>query len=369
MSREAEAAGASIVFAPVVEEMYPGYPQPPATVVDVRGVSEGLEGASRPGHFCGVATVVAKLFALAGRCRAYFGEKDFQQLAVVRALTEGLCLPVQVVACPTVREVDGVALSSRNTRLSPAERRAAVALYRCLQAGRGALEGGERDLDVVRGLMRSVMEAEPLVDCDYAEVVDTRTLRRPEVAAGELRLLVAANVGPVRLIDNVGVVVKPARRRAALRRRARRRARRPARQRTPERSAEGMRRRMMKSKIHRAIVTGANPDYMGSISLDPKLMCLADIFEYEQVAVLDIDNGARFETYAIVGGPGEVCLNGAAAKLVDRGDKVIVITYADYEEAELETLVPTIVHVDSSNTPVDVVGAQLDAELSRITGD
>jgi aspartate 1-decarboxylase len=126
---------------------------------------------------------------------------------------------------------------------------------------------------------------------------------------------------------------------------------------------------MMKSKIHRAIVTGANPDYMGSISLDPKLMRLADIFEYEQVAVLDIDNGARFETYAIVGDPGEVCLNGAAAKLVDRGDKVIVITYADYEEAELETLVPTIVHVDSSNTPVDVVGAQLDAELSRITGD
>jgi pantoate--beta-alanine ligase len=207
--REAEAAGASIVFAPVVEEMYPGYPQPPATVVDVRGVSEGLEGASRPGHFCGVATVVAKLFALAGRCRAYFGEKDFQQLAVVRALTEDLCLPVQVVACPTVREVDGVALSSRNTRLSPAERRAAVALYRCLQAGRGALDGGERDLDVVRGLMRSVMEAEPLVDCDYAEVVDTRTLRRPEVTAGELRLLVAANVGPVRLIDNVGVVVGP----------------------------------------------------------------------------------------------------------------------------------------------------------------
>ena len=129
-----------------------------------------------------------------------------------------------------------------------------------------------------------------------------------------------------------------------------------------------MRRRMMKSKIHRAIVTDANPDYMGSISLDPKLMRLADILEYEQVAVLDIDNGARFETYAIVGEPGEVCLNGAAAKLVDRGDKVIVITYADYEEAELETLVPTIVHVDSSNTPVDVVGAQLDAELSRITG-
>ena len=99
-----------------------------------------------------------------------------------------------------------------------------------------------------------------------------------------------------------------------------------------------MRRRMMKSKIHRATVTDANLDYVGSISLDPELMRLADIFEWEQVAVLDIDNGARFETYAIVGGPGEVCLNGAAARLVHRGDKVIVITYADYEAAELEEL-------------------------------
>jgi len=206
---EAQAVGATIVFAPVVEEMYPCYPEPPLTSVDVRGVSEGLEGASRPGHFRGVATVVAKLFALAGRCSAYFGEKDFQQLAVVRALTEDLGFPVQIVACPTVREADGLALSSRNARLSPAERRAASTLYKGVQVGRGALEGGERDLDVVRGLMRSVMEAEPLVDCDYAEVVDALTLRRPAVTAGELRLLVAATVGPVRLIDNDGVVVEP----------------------------------------------------------------------------------------------------------------------------------------------------------------
>ncbi|HUC36616.1 MAG TPA: aspartate 1-decarboxylase [Acidimicrobiales bacterium] len=128
-----------------------------------------------------------------------------------------------------------------------------------------------------------------------------------------------------------------------------------------------MRRRMMKSKIHRATVTDANLDYVGSISLDPELMRLADIAEYEQVAVLDIDNGARFETYAILGGPGEVCLNGAAARLVHRGDKVIVITYADYEDAELDGFSPKVVHVDSSNTPVDVAGAQLEAELSRIT--
>ena len=126
-----------------------------------------------------------------------------------------------------------------------------------------------------------------------------------------------------------------------------------------------MRRRMMKSKIHRATVTDANLDYVGSISLDPVLMQLADIREWEQVAVLDIDNGARFETYAIVGGAGEVCLNGAAARLVHRGDKVIVITYADYEESELDGFAPCIVHVDATNAVVDEDTARLDAELRR----
>jgi aspartate 1-decarboxylase len=125
-----------------------------------------------------------------------------------------------------------------------------------------------------------------------------------------------------------------------------------------------MRRRMMKSKIHRATVTDANLNYVGSISLDVGLMRLADILEWEQVAVLDIDNGARFETYAIEGERGQVCLNGAAARLVSPGDKVIVITYADYERAELESYVPRVVHVDGRNRVIDEVSARLDAELS-----
>ncbi|MGH9123393.1 MAG: aspartate 1-decarboxylase [Acidimicrobiales bacterium] len=116
-----------------------------------------------------------------------------------------------------------------------------------------------------------------------------------------------------------------------------------------------MRRRMMKSKIHRAQVTDANLNYVGSISLDTTLMALADIREWEQVVVLDIDNGARFETYAIAGGAGQVCLNGAAARLVQPGDKVIVITYGDYEEAELEGFQPLIVHVDAGNHPLPVL--------------
>jgi aspartate 1-decarboxylase len=127
-----------------------------------------------------------------------------------------------------------------------------------------------------------------------------------------------------------------------------------------------MRRRMMKSKIHRATVTDADLNYVGSISLDPELMQLANILEWEQVTVVDIDNGARFETYAIVGGRGQVCLNGAAARLVHRGDKVIVITYADYENDELEGFAPAIVHVDKANRVIDESSARLDAELENL---
>ncbi|HUY86196.1 MAG TPA: aspartate 1-decarboxylase [Acidimicrobiales bacterium] len=125
----------------------------------------------------------------------------------------------------------------------------------------------------------------------------------------------------------------------------------------------------MKSKIHRATVTDANLAYMGSISLDPELMQLADIMEYEQVAVLDIDNGARFETYAIVGGPGEVTLNGAAARMVQPGDKVIVITYADFEDAELEEYAPKVVHVDEHNNPIPELSVRQASHLRTVTRD
>ncbi|MDA8381013.1 MAG: aspartate 1-decarboxylase [Actinomycetota bacterium] len=127
-----------------------------------------------------------------------------------------------------------------------------------------------------------------------------------------------------------------------------------------------MRRRMMKSKIHRATVTDADLNYVGSISLDPVLMEQADIRPWEQVAVLDIDNGARFETYAIAGGPGDVCLNGAAARLVHRGDRVIVLTYADYEEAELDGFAPRVVHVDARNGVIDEPTARLQAEIDSL---
>lgn len=129
-----------------------------------------------------------------------------------------------------------------------------------------------------------------------------------------------------------------------------------------------MRRRMMKSKIHRATVTDANLHYVGSITLDPALMAKADILEWEQVTVVDINNGARLETYAIPGGPGDCCLNGAAARLVHQGDRVIVITYGDFDDAELDGFVPRVVHVDRANREIDENMAVLEASMSRAGG-
>lgn len=190
----AAAAGADLVFAPSAEEMYPG--AAPVVTVHVGGhLARGMEADARPGHFDGVATVVAKLFNLVGPCRAYFGEKDFQQLGVVRQLVADLSFPVEVVGCPTVREADGLAFSSRNARLSPAERKASAILYRALATAATAVAAGECDPAIVRRLMVAVVGQEPLAALEYAEVRSS-----PE----ETRLLIAARVGDVRLIDNLG---------------------------------------------------------------------------------------------------------------------------------------------------------------------
>jgi pantoate--beta-alanine ligase len=199
----AGATGCDLVFAPSVEEMYPDWPRPSATTVTVRSLVDRWEGASRPGHFDGVATVVTKFLSAAGRCRTYFGEKDFQQLAVVRRMVRDLSLPADVVGCAIVREPDGLALSSRNARLSPAERTAAVTLWRALDAGAAAFASGA-DARAVEAAMAAVVAEEPLVELDYAALVDATDLEPVDVTpTGPLRLLVAARVGPVRLIDNL----------------------------------------------------------------------------------------------------------------------------------------------------------------------
>jgi len=193
-----------IVFHPSAEEMYP---QPYRTYVIVEEITEPLEGRSRPGFFRGVATVVAKLFNIVKPHRAYFGEKDYQQLLVVRQMVRDLNFPIEIVPVPTVREPDGLAMSSRNTYLNPEERKAATALYRGLMAAKALFEKGERDARKLVEECRKVLDSEPLVRVDYVEVCDAEELTPIERVERPAFLAVAAFVGPARLID--GIVLSP----------------------------------------------------------------------------------------------------------------------------------------------------------------
>lgn len=196
-----EEAKADLAFVPSAEEMYPG--GLPQVTVDPGPLDDVLEGASRPGHFRGVCTVVAKLLGIVGPCRAYFGEKDAQQLAVVRRMVEDLDLPASVFAGETVRDEDGVAMSSRNSYLSPAEREAARAIPRALAAAEALVEAGEGDAHVVRAELAKHVGAEPLAELDYVAVVDDATFEEVERLERPARALVAARFGRTRLIDNV----------------------------------------------------------------------------------------------------------------------------------------------------------------------
>lgn len=208
--RLAVQAGAGTVFAPTVEVMYPA--GPPEVVVDPGPSARLLEGVSRPEHFQGVATVVTKLLAMIRPSVAYFGEKDYQQLVIVRRLVQDLSIPVTIVACPTVREPDGLALSSRNAFLGSDERRDATSLYRALCAARDEIAGGERDAKrIVATMVRTVGEA-AAVELEYAHVVREGTLDDVAEVDDKVRLLIAARVRGVRLIDNLLVESGPVRR-------------------------------------------------------------------------------------------------------------------------------------------------------------
>jgi pantoate--beta-alanine ligase len=192
--------GVDLVWAPPESEVYrPGY----QTYVSVEDVTQPLEGASRPGHFRGVATVVAKLFNVFEPTRAYFGQKDAQQVAVIRQMVRDLAFHLDIVACPIVREPDGLAMSSRNTLLNPDERKAAVVLYRSLRAAQAEWERGQRDGDHLRAAMRAVLDAEPLARVDYVSAADPITLHEIDGEADHALLSMAVFVGTTRLIDNV----------------------------------------------------------------------------------------------------------------------------------------------------------------------
>lgn len=197
------AAGVQHVFAPPVAEMYPDGTLDTSVHVDV---GEGLmEAAHRPGHFDGVATVVSKLFNIAGPCSAYFGEKDWQQLAVIRMMAHNLSFPVEIVGCPIIREPDGLAMSSRNRYLDANSRQVAVCLNESLLAGRNAFASGEYSPDALRQVVLARLSSAPNVDVHYVQVADDR-LQEPKRAEVGNRLLVAATVGGARLIDNMELV-------------------------------------------------------------------------------------------------------------------------------------------------------------------
>jgi pantoate--beta-alanine ligase len=194
-----ESEGVDVVFAPDPSEIYPpGFD----TIVSVGAVSRPLEGAARPGHFDGVATVVAILFDLVGAEHAYFGQKDAQQVMVIRQMARDLAIATQVIACPTVREPDGLALSSRNVHLSPVERAGAPVLRRALLAARSRWEAGERSADALRDAMWETLTAEPLAAPEYVSVADGTTLAEIDRIEGPALLSLAVRFGTTRLIDN-----------------------------------------------------------------------------------------------------------------------------------------------------------------------
>ena len=188
-----------LVWNPTAEIMYPtGY----QTWVEVEAVTRPLEGTMRPGHFRGVTTVVAKLFNGVQPHRAYFGQKDAQQAAVIRQMVRDLNFPVEIVVCPIVREPDGLAMSSRNVYLDPEQRKAAIVLYRSLSAAKEAYEGGERDAERLRQVLKGVLAAEPLADVQYVSCADYDTLEELEIVKGKALLSMAVFIGKTRLIDN-----------------------------------------------------------------------------------------------------------------------------------------------------------------------
>ena len=194
-----EAAGVDLVWTPAPEEMYlPGF----QTWVTVEGLTRPLEGEARPTHFRGVTTIVAKLFNAVGPDKAYFGQKDAQQAAVIRQMVMDLNFPVEIVVCPIVREPDGLAMSSRNVYLSPEERQAATVLYRSLSAARSAYDSGERQAESLRARVRSIVASEPLARLQYVSCADYDTLEELETVSRKALLSMAVYMGKTRLIDN-----------------------------------------------------------------------------------------------------------------------------------------------------------------------
>ena len=194
-----ESTGADLIFNPESEEMYPeGF----CTYTNITGLSDALCGKSRPIHFKGVCTVVSKLFNIVGADKAYFGEKDEQQLAIIRRMVRDMNIPVEIVGCPIIREEDGLAKSSRNTYLNPEERKAALILSKAVFAGKDMVENGEKSAEKIVSSMKEIIKSEPLAEIDYVEMVDMNTMKNIDAVEGAVLCAIAVKIGKTRLIDN-----------------------------------------------------------------------------------------------------------------------------------------------------------------------
>ncbi|MHC4983115.1 MAG: pantoate--beta-alanine ligase [Planctomycetota bacterium] len=301
-----EHRGVDLVFMPGAEEMHP---QEALTTVAVERLARGLCGRSRPTHFPGVCTVVAKLFNIVLPERAYFGAKDFQQAVIIRQMVADLDFPVEIVVCPTVREPDGLAVSSRNAYLTAEERKQATALF-------GALSLAERMIRrqqpptarVVEAIRKHLSMHAPDGMVDYAQIVDPEELTDVERTDRPVLVALAVKFG----------------------------------------------RAVLRSKIHRARITEAQIEYVGSITIDSELMDAVGLSPGQCVLVADTTNGARFETYVMRGKPssGTICINGAAARLVSVGDEVIIMAFAYVEAEKASDLKPAVALVDENNRMV-----------------
>ncbi len=352
--------GVDVVLVPSVDEVYPAGTGPDAVTVDPGPLAGVLEGASRPTHFRGVLTVVAKLLGLVRPQVAVFGEKDYQQLVLVRRMAADLCLGVRVVGAPTARADDGLALSSRNAFLDRDERERAAALHRALRAvARDAAHDPDR---ARRGRPRRP---------------GRRPRRRPGLPGADRRRPGPAARRPAarghgtRPRRGPGRLDAPDRQPPGAPRCRRPRTQPPRCRHRGRRREQLMLRTMMTSKIHRATVTQADLHYVGSVTVDEDLLDAADLLAGELVHIVDITNGARLETYTIAGerGSGVIGINGAAARLVHPGDLVILIAYGQMDTAEAREHQPHVVFVDADNkvlaTGFDPAEAVAGSGLSR----
>lgn len=308
-----------ILFRPDTEEIYSG--KVVSDSYDFGDLDKYMEGEHRKGHFQGVATVVNKLFQIVSADNVYFGEKDFQQLRIIEHLVQKNGYKFNVIRCKTIRQNDGLALSSRNKKLDISSQNIATNLFKALSFAKKNFD--TLDLEIIYAKVEDLLQNFPQISVDYFAIADENDLKpiKHKNKNQKYRAFIAADISGVRLIDNIKLYWFL------------------------------MNIEILKSKIHRVKVTGADLNYIGSITIDKDLMDAANIIEGEKIQIVNNNNGERLETYVIPGsrGSGEITVNGAAARKVSIGDVLILITYASMSFEEAKNFKPSIIFPNEEN--------------------